>query len=450
MTHGTQLDPDIIFLLLSYLNPPDLAKFSAVCKAYHAPALRCLLSSDSIVLAHRDFMAFGVCVLADAPTRGPLIQRLKIHEGTKESEGISHTKDILSASALAAVFEYCSNLKKLEIKNLGALLVAEPQIGISIAGLPALTDLFLEGMAEPTKLKVLLRSLQSQLTRLKIQDDDWGVLTDLVRFPVPNPAASPSMANITELSMKCVQFPPRNWQHAPWTSVQKLDIDNCTFHLGRISAFLPNLRELRTGPSVEWTRSSPRWHDLDLLELHWYFSCTWTGCLTHQVRLVSSVGFPEELDDLEELLELFRGAQPVMLYIEPLSAQVGWGFWNGLHAAGSRLRYFEVEIEPFGVSNYVGLMVCFDVSYYPKHVSHSCDIRPALSNSSRNFHWSISKFGYLSLGDTCLPNGGPYSHRTSYRPLLVESPHFVTSLYHLVHSPQHFTTPEIAGGSCVR
>lgn len=351
----SQLNPAVMLIIISYLEPCDLAQFSAVCKIYHKPALRQLLASEIDIDANEMLLSFCECVLVDAPTRGPWITSLAVRwkafpwvddmhpDDMDFIVEIAEIADVFSVSVLGKVLRHCTRLKSLSLPTLGKLLDIEPQIGVSVASLSTLSELCLLDLDRPKPAEQLLRSMRSQLNSLEIwyynsQSPPW------LPFPMPDPATVYSLAKIEHLELGNMQFPIPYQPYTPWSSVRTFAIGQAFFDTSQIAVIFPGLKELFVGWEAGCSREDhwiPLWHELDSLMINWseISRIRWGGCLVHRLEVEQGgyLGdFIPESQNMFSLLQLVEIMLPVVFSLNQIDALAGLNLKSRFNIASLR------------------------------------------------------------------------------------------------------------------
>lgn len=236
MAKRAELSTDILLVLISHLEAPELAQFSATCKLLHVPALKRLLSSDIRLNAPKHLLNFCVCVLADPHTRGLWVRSLWLstssflwgkdeddedededddeEEEQQQQQQQTNSKfgriaDTFTLSMLVAVIKACRNLRILSIPHLRGLVKADSNISSAIASLPHLVDLDLKDLDSQSvkTVKALARDMQSRPSILRVH---FNLHYQRPAFPFAHPASFESLASVEVLHLHNANFPYQN------------------------------------------------------------------------------------------------------------------------------------------------------------------------------------------------------------------------------------------------
>lgn len=342
-----RLNLDVTLIILSYLEQPALARFSTVCRLYHPHALRRLLSSEIGLYTPEQLASFCDCVLADAATRGPWVISLAMdwwaftyvwsefpeEEDIPLKDEATVIADISSVSMLANVLRHCTGLRYLEVPVLGKLLDADPQIGISITSLPALSALHIVALDRPRPVEQLLHNLQVQLTSLNVEYIASSRIppTPPLPFPLPNPATVPCLVGVENLSVFNILFPISSQPCTPWSSVRKLQLNKSDVHIGHIAMMFPGIEEFIVGWEVGISREDDEavlWPELVFLKICWesmpFVDMEGCGCLVHRLEVSEGGHVLSDTEAMDHLLDLVEDVQPLILSVYPIDTTAGY------------------------------------------------------------------------------------------------------------------------------
>lgn len=359
-----QINLDILDIIISYLQTPELVQLSTVCKLYRTLARKKMLS---VVVLDSDTKLSKFCafVLADVSTRAPCIRSLSIPAyafdwNVDEHIGIESLQvaDISTGNltSLTAVLMWCRGLTCLHMAYVANLIEAYPPFGHSIASLTSLKVLDIFEAKKSPLISQLLCDMQSRLRTFRMYYNmDNRSRQD---FPLRDPAAYPSTASIENLDLYWAVFPPSDARYSPWPSVRRFVSAYCRVVLDHMPAVLPNLQvcRLRDG-TVEHRQRFPLWKSLGSLDtncsLH---QLRWNGCPTH--RLFLDDCFQNgSVPRVREVNSLLRECQPLLLVLDNVQAQQSLEFWRMLRTVVPDLRGLDCAIRSYLVFMHPGFLV---------------------------------------------------------------------------------------------
>lgn len=379
MTQPLQLNLDILHILSTHLETPELVHLSTTCKLYRMVALRRLVSSRVQIFTSEGLNAFCECILADAPTRARWIKSLDIlsaeafewSDATKPAiPGVERAIETYNLSRLTIILKGSHTLTSLHIPVMGKTL--NTQLLSSISSLTSMKELNLDIHDDSPLISELFCNMQSHLRVLRLR---YFADIDYAPLPLRDPTSFVSTASIEVLQLYNVAFPPPDAQYSPWPSVREFHSAWSLVDFRKMPSILPSLRvcQLSDGTVIMKTRTTQKfqlWHDLDFFATAFPFeNLRWRGCSIRRIQLYGveidvDIG-PTTQDHMSMLFDLFRESQPLVLSFGDMEPQLYLGWRDVLPSITPSLRCLEFAVTPATVYSWNDNLSELEVSITP-------------------------------------------------------------------------------------
>lgn len=366
MLEGPRVNLDILYIITSLLEVPELLQLSTACKLYRAHSIKHILSFGVKIEDDEQLFSFFEFMLVDVSYRAPWIKSLVVRGEAFDWESGTEIvpiqdANIVSVGALASILEHCHRLTSLSIPSLDQFLAFYPRFGNSMKSLPVLVELELTELGESSLVAEAVCDMQSQLRILRMRFDPS---LNRVNFPLSDPATSASTASVEVLDVDNVAFSKRGTQYSPWPSVRRLIVSCCDVELDSVYSLFPELQACEIDKNVFLSDfGSPiitERHNLDYLSIKCPLYGMWNSDFPIRHINLTDLHHYNYPNEPGEIFSLLRKCQPLVLSLcdENMTEYIDFRSW--LSETNQNLRCLEIFGNVGGTVDLVSVIFQFN------------------------------------------------------------------------------------------